>query len=545
MFNFLISSVATSDQSGRWLNVAGSAVAAALLASCAVGPDFFHPAAPDTSRYTKEPLQTRTSSSDAPTGQSQRFVQGRDLIQEWWRLFRSPALNALVERALRNNPSLQQAIATLRASKETVYAQQGHYFPLVQANFIPERQQSAAALSAPLATGVAPQTFSLYTAQVLVSYNFDVWGLNRRTVEQLQALADNQRFQVEAAYLTLASNVAGAAINEASLRGQIDAALEIIAINKKMLDILRKQLQTGYANRNDVALQEAALAQVEATLPPLRKALQQNRDLLAALTGAYANEDPPEKFKLADLQLPIDLPVSVPSQMIEQRPDVRAAQETLHAASASIGIATADMLPAFSITANPGYTNTILAGLLNPVNGFWIIAGNATQTLFDGGILLHDLRGARATYEAAAWGYQSTVVGAVQNVADSLRAIQNDADALKAARDFERAAKISLDLAQQQMQTGYANVLILLTAQQTYLQAVTQVVQTRAARLADTAALYQALGGGWWNRVEPPVEKVLDVGTGQAATLVDRPGNFFGEVFGPLIHGPAHVGTPQ
>ncbi|MGA8649033.1 MAG: efflux transporter outer membrane subunit [Xanthobacteraceae bacterium] len=545
MFNFLISSVATSDQSGRWLNVAGSAVAAALLASCAVGPDFFHPAAPETSRYTKEPLTPRTSSTDAPTGQPQHFIEGRDIPQEWWLLFRSPALNALVERALKNNPSLQQAIATLRASKEAVYAQQGHYLPLVQANFIPERQQSAAALSAPLSTGVAPQTFSLYTAQVLVSYSFDVWGLNRRTVESLQALADNQRFQVEAAYLTLASNVAVAAITEASLRGQIEAALEIIAINKKMLDILRKQLQTGYANRNDVALQEAALAQVEATLPPLRKALQQNRDLLAALTGAYASEDPRETFKLADLKLPIDLPISVPSQMIEQRPDVRAAQETLHAASAGVGIATANMLPTFTITGNPGYVSTMLAGLINPANGFWIIAGNATQTLFDGGILLHDLRGARATYDAAAWGYQSTVVGAVQNVADSLRALQNDADSLKAARDFERAAKISLDLAQQQMQTGYANILILLTAQQTYLQAKTQVVQARAARLSDTAALYQALGGGWWNRMEPPTEKVLDVGTGQAATLVDRPGNFFGEVFGPLIHGPVHVGTPQ
>jgi outer membrane protein TolC len=187
----------------------------------------------------------------------------------------------------------------------------------------------------------------------------------------------------------------------------------------------------------------------------------------------------------------------------------------------------------------------MLAGLINPANGFWIITGNATQTLFDGGTLLHDLRGARATYEAAAWGYQSTVVGAVQNVADSLRALQNDADSLKAARDFERAAKISLDLAQQQMQTGYANILILLTAQQTYLQAKTQVVQARAARLSDTAALFQALGGGWWNRVEPPTEKVLDVGTGQAARLVDRPGNFFGEVFGPLIHGPAQAGTPQ
>jgi NodT family efflux transporter outer membrane factor (OMF) lipoprotein len=537
------------DRSAKWLRASVSGFAAALLASCAVGPDYVNPAPPATGRYTKEQLAPQTSSTDAPTGRSQHFAEGRDIPQEWWYLFRSPALNALVGRALRNNPSLQQAIATLRAAKEAVYAQQGHYFPMIQGNFIPQRQQSPAVLSEPLAAGTPPTTFNLYTAQVLVSYNFDIWGLNRRTVEQLQALADNQRFQVEAAYLTLAANVALAAITEASLRGQIDATLEIIAINKKMLDILRKQLQTGYANRNDVALQEAQLAQVEAMLPPLRKALQQNRDLLAALTGAYASQDPPERFKLLDLQLPIDLPVSLPSQMIEQRPDIRAAAETLHAASASVGIATANMLPTFTISANPGFMNTALAGLINPANGFWAITGNATQTLFDGGTLLHDLRGSRATLEAAAWGYQNTVVGAVQNVADSLRALQNDADALKAARDFERAAKISLDLAQQQMQTGYANILVLLTAQQTYLQAKIQVVQARAARLSDTAALFQALGGGWWNRLEPPTEKILDVGTGQAATLVDaRRDGFLGEVFGPLIHRPAQpaqTGTPQ
>jgi NodT family efflux transporter outer membrane factor (OMF) lipoprotein len=541
-----------SDRSAKWLHVGVSGFAAVPLASCAVGPDFVNPAPPETGRYTKEQLAPQTSSTDSPTGRSQHFVEGRDIPQEWWVLFRSPGLNALVRRALKNNPSLQQAIATLRASKEAVYAQQGHYFPLVQANFLPQREQSPRVLSEPLATGTPPTTFSLYTAQVLVSYSFDVWGLNRRTVEQLQALADNQRFQVEAAYLTLTANVAVAAITEASLRGQIEAAQEIIAINKKMLDILRKQLETGFVNRNDVALQEAALAQVEATLPPLRKALQQNRDLLAALTGAYASNDPPEKFKLADLQLPIDLPVSVPSQMIEQRPDIRAAAETLHAASASVGIATANMLPTFTISGNPGFVNTALAGLINPANGFWIIAGSATQTLFDGGILLHDLRGSRATFEAAAWSYQSTVVAGVQNVADSLRALQNDADSLKAARDFERAAKISLDLAQQQMQTGYANILILLTAQQTYLQAKIQVVQARAARLSDTAALYQALGGGWWNRTAPPTEKILDVGTGHAATLVDaRRDGFLGEVFGPLIHGlapqaqPVQVGTPK
>jgi NodT family efflux transporter outer membrane factor (OMF) lipoprotein len=534
------------ERSARWLNVSVSGFAAMLLAGCAVGPDFVNPAPPDTGRYTKEQLAPQTSSTDAPTGRAQHFVEGRDIPQEWWYLFRSPALNALVERALRNNPSLQQAIATLRASKEAVYAQQGHYLPLVQANFTPQRQQSPAVLAAPLATGTPPQTFSLYTAQVLVSYSFDVWGLNRRTVEQLQALADNQRFQVEAAYLTLSANVAVAAITEASLRGQIEATLEIIAINKRMLEILRKQLQNGYANRNDVALQEAQLAQVEATLPPLRKALQQNRDLLAALTGAYASQDPPEKFRLADLQLPAELPLSVPSQMIEQRPDIRAAAETVHAASASVGIATANMLPSFTISGNPGYMNTLLAGLINPANGFWIITGSATQTLFDGGTLLHDLRGARATFEAAAWGYQSTVVGAVQNVADTLRALQNDADALRAAREFERAAKISLDLAQQQTQSGYANILILLTAQQTYLQAKIQVVQARAARLSDTAALFQALGGGWWNRLAPPTEKILDVGTGQAATLVDaRRDGFLGEVFGPLLHRAAPAGAPQ
>jgi len=204
------------------------------------------------------------------------------------------------------------------------------------------------------------------------------------------------------------------------------------------------------------------------------------------------------------------------------------------------------MLPSFTISGNPGYMNTLLAGLINPANGFWIITGSATQTLFDGGILLHDLRGARATFEAAAWGYQSTVVGAVQNVADTLRALQNDADALRAAREFERAAKISLDLAQQQTQSGYANILILLTAQQTYLQAKIQVVQARAARLSDTAALFQALGGGWWNRLAPPTEKILDVGTGRAATLVDaRRDGFLGEVFGPLIHRPAPAGAPQ
>jgi NodT family efflux transporter outer membrane factor (OMF) lipoprotein len=510
-------------QAVRSFHVGATALAAALgLASCAVGPDFLHPAAPEIARYTKEPLAPRTSSTDAPTGQPQHFVQGRDIPQEWWRLFRSPALTALIQRALANNPTLQSAIATLRAANQAVYAQEGKFFPLLEGNFSPTRQLTAAPISPVLSSPTGPNPFNLYTAQVQVSYTFDVWGLNRRTVESLQALADTQRFQVEAAYLTLVSNIAVAAINEASLRGQIDATNQLISINTKMLGILRRQLETGYANRNDVALQEAALAQVAATLPPLRKALQQNRNLLSALAGVFPSEEPREIFKLENLHLPVDLPVSLPSQLIEQRPDIRASQELLHSASAQIGVATANLLPNFTITGNIGYINTALAGLLAPQNLAWLAAGEIAQTIFDGGTLLHQLQEAKDTYNAAAWSYRGTMIAAVQNVTDSLRALQNDADALKAARDFERAAKISFDLARQQMQTGNANVLILLTAQQTYLQAVIQVVQARSARLSDTVALYQALGGGWWNRVEPPPEKVLNVGTGQAETVTGK-----------------------
>jgi NodT family efflux transporter outer membrane factor (OMF) lipoprotein len=504
--------------------VAVALTAATLLTSCiAVGPDFLHPAAPDVDRYTPEKLAPRTSSTDAPTGKAQRFVQGRDIPQEWWRMFRSRALNALIERSLRNNPTLQSTMSALRVAKEAVYAQQGRFLPLVGSNFNPTRQQTASVLAPVLNVPIQNlNPFDLYTSQVMVSYTFDVWGQNRRVVELLQALSDNQRFQVEAAYLALSANVAVAAVTEAALRGQIDATNELINLNRKMLDILRKQLETGYANRSDVAVQEAQLAQVEATLPPLRKALAFQRDLFAALSGTFPSEGPRETFRLADLQLPLDLPVSLPIQMVEQRPDVRAAQELLHSASAQIGVATANMLPNFNIGANGGYINIALASLISPTNAAWLLAGNVTQTVFDGGTLLHQRRAAAAAYDQAAWAYKATVIGAAQNVADVLHALQNDADALRAARDFERAAKISFDLARQQVETGNANILLLLTAQSTYLQALIQVVQARAARLADTAALFQALGGGWWNRVEPPTEKILNVGTGQSFRLIDR-----------------------
>jgi NodT family efflux transporter outer membrane factor (OMF) lipoprotein len=487
-----------------------------------VGPDYEHPAAPQAGRYTREPLPGTTGAPGA-TGSAQHFAYGGDLPEQWWRLFRSPALDALIREALQANPNLQATMSALRASKEAVYAQQGKYFPFASASFDASRNRTAGDLT-PVPNNAAIGAFDLYTSQVLVSYTMDIWGLNRRTVESLQAQSDAQRFTVEAAYLTLTSNVVVAAIQEASLRDQIDATRQIIALNRKALAILRQQLNAGYSSRIEVAAQEAALAQQEATLPPLLKQLAITRNLLTALLGRYPSEEPYQRFILAALQLPQDLPVSLPSQLIEQRPDVRLAEEQMHAASALVGVATANMLPNFTISANGGYTALSLAGLLHPFNAFWTLSGNVAQTVFDAGSLLHLRRQAEANYDQTGWAYRSVLIAALQNVADALRALQYDADALRVARDFERAAKISLDLSRQQMETGQANILFLLLAQQTYLQAAIGVIQARANRLSDTAALYQALGGGWWNRVEPPTEKIREVGSNTAFTLIDPHG---------------------
>jgi NodT family efflux transporter outer membrane factor (OMF) lipoprotein len=480
--------------------MAATVVVAMLLPGCAVGPDFVRPAAPEADRYTREPSPTRTASADVAAGASQRFVPGQNIPAEWWKLFRSRKLNALIERSIKANPTLEAAIGALRVAQENTNAQVGKYFPLVQTNYSPSQGLTAQSISPVLANG--DNTFTLHTAQVLVSYTFDVWGLNRRTMESLQAQTDSQKFLVEAAYLTLSANVAAAAIQEASLRGQIDATNRLVELNTRILDVFRRQLTSGYETRLTVAAQEAQLAQVKATLPPLRKALAIQRDLLTALAGRYPSEEPLETFDLAGLRLPEELPVSLPSQVIEQRPDVRSAEQLLHSASAQIGVATANMLPNFTVSANGGYTATQLAGLIAPQNLFWTVAGSATQTVFDAGTLLHLKRASEAAYDQAAAQYRFTVIGALQNVADTLRALKNDADALRATREFERAAKLSLDLAQQQMTEGYTNVLFLLNAQITYQNAVLARVQAQAQRFADTVALFQALGGGWWNRPE-------------------------------------------
>jgi NodT family efflux transporter outer membrane factor (OMF) lipoprotein len=479
------------------LPIAASLLAALLLAGCEVGPNFQPPAAPDGAGYTPEKPADPMATADVKSGAAQRFALGKDIEGEWWTLFHSEALDRLVQRALQANPNVDAAQAALRQAKENAYAGEGALFPTVGASFQPERTRiSGAELGEPRLS----ETFSLVTAQLNVSYAVDVFGGTRRQIESLKAQADYQRFELEATYLTLTSNVVAAAVNEASLRGQIAATEQIIKAEADQLGLVQKQFAIGSASRADLLTQQATLAQSRATLPPLRKQLAQQRNQLAALAGGFPSQELDADFDLANLQLPIDLPLSLPSQLVEQRPDVRAAQAQFHAASANLGVAIANQLPQFSITGSVGTQGLGFSNLFTPISGVWSIAGGITQTLFDAGTLLHKKRAAAAGLEQAAAQYRGTVITAFQNVADALRALQFDADTLHEQAAAEQAASDSLALARVQYQAGALSYLNLLNADRTWQQARVALVQAEAARFSDTAALFQALGGGWWHR---------------------------------------------
>jgi NodT family efflux transporter outer membrane factor (OMF) lipoprotein len=493
---------------------------AALTASCAVGPRYHRPEAPANAGYAPAPLPETSSSAPIHGGDAQRFINARDIPFEWWELFKSPALNALVERAFKANPTIASAQAALVQAQELVYAQQGYFLPTFDANYNFERQKIAGNLTVDNVPGVEgngddllppvqdpnnfphthPLSYDMHTAQVTMGFVPDVFGANWRQVESLAAQRDAQRFALEATYIALASNVVAAAIQEASLRAQIEATRQIIAANEKALQILRDQFRLGFAMRVDVAAQEAALGQAKMLLPPLQLQLDQGRDLIRALVGNLPNQEVPETFELDALQLPPELPVSLPAKIIEQRPDVRAAEAQLHAANAQVGVAVAAMLPQFSISGNVGGNADQFGWMFRSGGPFWTIVGGVTQPIFQGGTLLHTKRAADAGLKQAAAQYQSTVIAAYQNVADMLHASLSDADALGADVEAESSAKVTYDLTRRQMEVGYVNYLALLSAETAYRQALLTRVQAQATRYGDTVALFQALGGGWWNR---------------------------------------------
>jgi NodT family efflux transporter outer membrane factor (OMF) lipoprotein len=475
-----------------------AAVAALSIAGCAVGPDFHKPAAPDVGSLSADSPPTTTGVANIAGGQAQQFVSGGDIPADWWTLFHSPALNALIEQSLAHNPDLKAAQAALAVARESTKAGRGAYYPSVTAGMSASREQDPPGALAPVPSNNA-FLYNLFTPQVSVSYVPDVFGLNRRTVESLKAQQQAVRFQMIAARITLSSNVVAAAVQQASLRAQIEATRELVGINTNMVEILKYQLDKGYAGRLDLAAQESQLAQVKAALPPLLTQLAQQDHLLAVLAGRFPGEALTEKFDLASLHLPQQLPVSLPSALVAQRPDVRQAEANMHAASAQVGVAIANRLPNISLTANAGSTALAITQLFKSGTGFWSLGADLAAPIFQGGSLLHQERAAKAAYVEASEQYRSTVLTAFQNVADTLAALQHDAEGLQAAATAADAAKLTLDLSQRQYKDGYAGYLSLLGAEQGYQQARIALVQAQASRYADTAALFQALGGGWWH----------------------------------------------
>ncbi len=489
-----------------------------LLAGCAVGPDFKKPDAPTAQSYAPTSgISATTTSAPVLAGAAQHFNSTTDIPFDWWTVFQSPQINTLIQRAFKANPDIAVAQAALRQAQENVVAQQGFFYPTVAASYSPSRNKLAGNMggNSPGVQGNgnviqnysnpagptynAPSYYNFHVAQLSVAYAPDVFGMNHRLVESAEAQSAMQALQMQATYITLASNVVAAAIQEASLRAQILVMEKILSINRENLDIVKKQLALGDVSELDVALQESALAQTEQSLIPLKKQLAQTRDLIRALAGNLPNEEVEETFDLTSLHLPQELPLTLPSKIVEQRPDVRAAEEQLHYASAQAGVAVANRLPQFALTAAVGGMADTPAWMFRSGGGFFNLAASVSQTIFDGGTLRAKSRAAEQALLQAGAQYRGTVITALQNVADTLYTIQSDADFLAAAARTEHAMSVARDLTRKQYDDGSVSYQMVLLAEQNYQQAGLNLIQAQTSRLGDTAALYQALGGGWWN----------------------------------------------
>jgi NodT family efflux transporter outer membrane factor (OMF) lipoprotein len=485
-------------------------IACALSTGCVVGPDFRQPEPPIASRYTETPMPQETVAVPGLGGAVQHLQSGGDIPAQWWTLFHSEALDTLIRQAIEDSPNLAAAEATLRQAQENLTAQRGALlYPQANLNAGATREKfSGASFGEP---NVGSSLFNLYNASVNVSYMLDLFGGNRRELEALQSLVDYQSYQLEGAYLTLTSNIVTTAVNEATLRAEITATQEIIAAEQKQLDLVQRQFELGGVARLSVLILRTQLDQTRATLPPLQRNLAQARHQLAVLCGRLPSEAALPEFDLDHLTLPQEIPLSLPSRLARQRPDIRASEALLHQASAQIGVATADLYPKVSLSGAFGWEATTTGSFFGPP--IWSLAASLAQPLFNGGELEANRRAAIAAYDQAQAQYRQTVLVAFQNVADSLRALEADARALSAEADAEMSARETLNLTQHQYQLGGASSLTLLIAQQQYQLARLSLSAAQGTRYADTAALFQALGGGWWLREDEaaaPVEGKKD-----------------------------------
>ena len=469
------------------------------LSACAVGPNFHSPKPPDTEQYTRAPQPTETVGTPGAGGAAQTLGADRNIPADWWTLFHDARLDELMREALQDSPTVQSAQATLLNAQETYKAQRGTLlFPKVDAQVLAQRQsEPGALLGQPQITNLI---YNLFGATLNVSYRLDLFGASRRQLETYAAQSDFERFELEAARLSLADNMVTTAVTIASMHAQIAALDDIISSERQQLKVVQRQFDAGGASRADVLTQQSQLANNESQLPALEKLLAQAQHRLAVLAGRTPDDATLPDFKLEELTLPEELPLSVPAQLVRQRPDVQAAEALLHQATAQLGVATANMYPQLNLTGSIGTEALGYTDLFKQNSFIWSMGAGLTQPIFHGGELLYQKHAARANLQRAAADYRQAVLLALEDVADTLRALEADARVLQANTIAENDARDALAIVKMQYQAGGVSYLALLIAQRQYQLAVQSRVQSQAARYADTAALFQALGGGWWNR---------------------------------------------
>lgn len=477
-----------------------------------VGPDFRPPVETLPSGYTAAPLPGLAEQGKHDGPEKQILLPGRELPAQWWRLFRNQELDLLIRQALKESPTLAAAEAALRQAEENLTARSGSvYYPSLDASLSGTRQKVSRAASGQ--PGRGGLTYGLYNASLVVSYNLDLFGGGRRELEELRSQVDYQRFQLEAAHLALSANIVTTVVREASLREQLATTREMLGVQQQLRDLVERQLRLGGTTRVELLSQENQVAQLRASLPLLEKELALTRNQLALYCARFPGQSGLPEFHLDQLRLPSELPLSLPSSLARQRPDIRAAEELLHAACARVGVATADLYPQITLSGGAGAQAATLGKLLSSASPVWSLGTGLLQPLFRGGELTARRRAALAAYDQAGARYREVLLQSFQNVADVLHALECDGAALTAQEENERTARETLDLTRRQFEIGASTYLLLLNAQRQHQQARIGLIQARAARLADSAALFQALGGGWWNRegeTVPPSEQVKE-----------------------------------
>jgi NodT family efflux transporter outer membrane factor (OMF) lipoprotein len=488
----------------NWAATATIALVLGLTAGCTVGPHYHAPAPPAIASYTPQPQPNETVSSTGPAGSVQHLNPSAEIPAQWWSLFQSPELNSMVNEALQNSPTLAQATARLKQAQEELSARTGATkYPSVTGNASAQAEQlNLAAYGIPLQN---PSPFLLLNGSVAVSYALDLFGANRHLIEGLRAEREYQQWQLEGARLMLAGNVVSAVIRQAELQEQIEITRQMLEVQQQELSITQQRYHAGGVSDYDLRSQRTAVAQIEATLSPLEQQSDAIHDQLALLMGKSPAEAHIPSISLASLRLPEQLPVSLPSSLVRQRPDIRATEALLHQASANVGVATANQYPQIILSGSGGAIGTnFTAG-----GDIWNVGSSLTQPIFNGGSSRAEKRKAQAAYDEAGDVYRQTVLEAFREVADALYAIQHDAETLQARGEAASEAQAAYHIASQRYAAGGISHLNLLDAQRQQLQTALDRTNSAASRYADSVTLLQALGGGWWNQTHTatPVAK--------------------------------------